>query len=121
MKTTTGTSRRGRVIRSAEDRRGLIKRFKTSGQSQTEFCRENNVKLATFCHWLHDPLRKARQRKPRTRHMKFAEVQACPPGRVATGVAAPIEINLPSGVTIRLRDAGTVGDLVKFVKEAGSC
>lgn len=53
--------------------------------------------------------------------MKFAEVQACPPGRVATGVAAPIEINLPSGVTIRLRDAGTVGDLVKFVKEAGSC
>lgn len=115
MKTTIRTSRRGRVIRSAEDRRELIKRFKTSGQSQTEFCRENKVKLATFCHWLHDPPRKARQRKTRTRRVKFAEVQ------MASGGSAPIEINLPSGITIRLRDAAVVGDLVKFVKEAGSC
>ena len=103
------------MLRSAEDRRELIKRFKASGQSQTEFCRENKVNLGTFCHWLHDSPRKARPGKNPTQRVKFAEVQ------VAPGLAAPIEIRLPSGISIRLRDAGVVGDLVKFVREAASC
>ncbi|MDD5343960.1 MAG: hypothetical protein PHW12_06015 [Smithella sp.] len=47
--------------------------------------------------------------------VKFAGV------KVELGKTAPIEIELPSRICIRLQEAGVVGDLVKFVREVGSC
>jgi hypothetical protein len=47
--------------------------------------------------------------------VRFAGVE------VAVGRTAPIEIELPSHVCIRMREAGVVGDLVKFIREVGAC
>ena len=47
--------------------------------------------------------------------VKFAQME------VALGKGAPIEIELPSRLCVRLRDATVVGDLVKFVREVGAC
>jgi len=108
--------RRGRILWSAEDRRELIERYKSSGLSKVDFCREYGLKVTTLYGWLsagHGKLvrKRARQHGP----VKFAGVE------VALGKAAPIEIELPSRVCIRLQDAGVVGDLVKFVREVASC
>ena len=107
MKTKTHTKdRQGRIRRSAEDRRKVIERYKASGKTQSAFCRERGIPLTTLQYWLG----RSRLRKPR-----FAQME------VALGKAAPIEIELPSRLCIRLRDATVVGDLVKFVREVGAC
>jgi transposase-like protein len=117
MKTKTGTKdRRGRILRSAEDRRELIERYKASGLSKAEFCGRHGLKLTTLYGWMNSGGGKVRRRtrSPR-RRVKFAQME------VALGKAAPIEIELPSRVCIRLREASSVGDLVKFVREVGVC
>jgi len=110
---TLKTDGRGRRLRNAEDRRELIGRYKRSGLSKAEFCRQQGLELSTFCGWF--ATKGVRRAKRRRRKSKFAEVQ------VALGKTAPIEIELPSRICIRLQDAGTVGDLVKFVREVGAC
>jgi len=117
MKTNTPRKdRRGRILRSAEDRRELIERYKASGLSKAEFCRRHGLKLTTLYGWMSSGSHKVRGRSASTtRRVKFAQME------VALGKAAPIEIELPSRLCIRLRDATVVGDLVKFVREAGAC
>ena len=107
---------RGRILRSAEDRRVLIERYKSSGLSKVEFCRQNGLKLTTLYCWMNAGHGKVRRRRRRgSGPVKFAGVE------VALGKTAPIEIELPSRICIRLQEAGVVGDLVKFVREVGSC
>ena len=117
MKTNTPTKdRRGRILRSAEDRRKLIELYRSSGLGKVEFCRRHNVKLTTLYQWISSGVRGRRVLGGgRRKKVKFAEVQ------VAMSGAAPIEIELPSRVCIRLREASAVGDLVKFVREVGAC
>ena len=117
MKTKTPRKdRRGRILRSAEDRQELIERYKGSGLSKAEFCSRHGLKLTTLYCWMNSGHRKVRRRSsPANKRVKFAQME------VALGKAAPIEIELPSRVYIRLREASVVGDLVKFVREVGAC
>jgi len=116
MKTKQQTKdRRGRILRSSEDRRKLIERYKSSGLSKVEFCRENGLKVTTLYGWLSRHGKVRRRRRRASGPVKFAGVE------VALGKTAPIEIELPSHICIRLQEAGVVGDLVKFVREVGSC
>jgi transposase-like protein len=117
MKTDRHTKdRRGRVLRTAEDRRELIERYKASGLSKAAFCRQHGLKLMTLYHWMNSGPRRARQRRSaRSRRVEFAQVE------MPVSRPAPIEIELPSRVCIRLRDASAVSDLVKFVREVGAC
>jgi len=117
MKTKTRTKdRRGRILRSAEDRRELIERYKASGLGKAEFCRRHGLKLTTLYGWMSSGSRKVRGRlASTTRRVKFAQME------VALGKAAAIEIELPSRLCIRLRDTTVVGDLMKFVREVGAC
>jgi len=113
---TVRRDKRGRILWSAEDRRELIERYKSSGLSKVDFCREYGLKVTTLYGWLsagHGKLvrKRARQHGP----VKFAGVE------VALGRTAPIEIELPSHVCIRLQSTCVVGDLVKFVREVASC
>ena len=117
MKTKTPRKdRRGRILRSAEDRRELIERYKASGLSKAEFCRRHGLKLSTLYNWMSSGRGKVRRRtRPANGRVKFAQME------MALGKGAPIEIELPSRLCIRLRDATVVGDLVKFVREVGAC
>jgi transposase-like protein len=115
MKTKTRRKDRwGRILRSAEDRRELIERYKASGLSKEAFCRQHGLKLTTLYGWLKAGQSQRRGRQ-KVRRVRFAGVE------VAVGRTAPIEIELPSHVCIRMREAGVVGDLVKFIREVGAC
>jgi transposase-like protein len=117
MKTKTKTKdRRGRILRSAEERQELIERYKASGLRKAEFCRRHGLKLTTLYGWMSSGHGKVRRRtKSTTGRVKFAEVE------VAMGKASPIEIELPSRICIRLQNAEVIGDLVRFVREVGVC
>jgi hypothetical protein len=106
---------RGRVRRSAEQRRELINRYEVSGLGKAEFCRQNGIHLGTFCQWFSPGARspKRRMRGPEVMHPPaFAEV------RVAIAASAPVEVDLPQGIRIRLRDAGL---LAVVIREALAC
>jgi hypothetical protein len=112
---TSNKQRRGRVLRTREQRQELIRRYRASGWGKAEYCRQQEVKLATFCHWMKgQPMTKQRRSVSSTKSkVKFAEVQ------VALGATAPVEIALASG--IRLRDLSRWKELVEFLRELTRC
>jgi transposase-like protein len=107
--------KRGRILRSAEDRQKLIERYEGSGLSKVDFCRQHGLKVTTLYGWMSGSGKVRRLGMRTSVPVKFAGV------KVALGKTAPIEIELPSRICIRLQGAGVVGDLVKFVREVGSC
>ena len=109
--------RRSRVLRTLEQRQELIRRYQASGLGKAEYCREHGVNLATFCQWLEGRLRTERRRSVSTpkSEMKFAEAQ------VPLGATALVEIALPSGVCVRLRDLSRGRELVEFLREWTRC
>ena len=114
---TSNKQRRGRVLRTREQRQDLIRGYRASGLSKAEYCREQDVNLATFSHWMNGrPTGKRRRSASTTKSdVKFAEVQ------VARGATAPVEIALASGVCIRLRDLSRWKERVEFLRELNRC
>ena len=113
------TDGRGRVQRTAEQRRELIDEWKASGLGKAEFCRQRGVSLATFCHWF--GTKKKRQRKRATKGAAqaptFAEVAMVQP----TVEQSAIEILLPNGSCIGIRHQGKRNDLVALVRGVAGC
>ena len=109
------TDRRGRVQRTAEQRRELIDEWKASGLGKAAFCRQRGVNLATFCHWF--GRKKKRRRKGAAQAPKFAEVAVVQP----TVEQAAIEILLPNGSRIGIRHQGKRDDLVALVRGVAGC
>jgi hypothetical protein len=115
MKTTGGrVDVRGRVWRSAQERRELIEAFEACGLGKAAYCRRRGIPLATFCNWL--------KRRTKTEPV-FAEVQVV--GRAPTlpllRGAAPVEIELPSGVRVHVRDTERLAQLTAFIRELSPC
>jgi hypothetical protein len=112
------TDRRGRVQRTAEQRRELIEDWNASGLGKAEFCRQRGVNLATFCHWFGT---KKRRRKRATKAAgqapKFAEVAVVQP----TVEQAAVEILLPNGSRVGIRHHGKRDDLVALVRGVAGC
>ena len=108
MDTTEGSRKdtRGRVRRTAEQRRELLRRYEASGLSKAEFCRRNEVNLGTFCPWVEAARRgKRAEAAGGAAEVRFAEVELALGG----GSRAPIEIEVPGGVTIRVHERDRCG------------
>lgn len=90
---------RGRHRRSAEQIANLIQDYQRSGLSQMQFCRQRQVALSSFTHWLRRQPRKA-QATPRRFRPVFRQVDlsAMPP---LSAWAA--EVARPDGLIVRLR------------------
>jgi transcriptional regulator with XRE-family HTH domain len=123
MRTKNRTDERGRVRRNAEQRLGLIEAYKASGLSQAEFCRREGIEPTTLNHWLRGRAKPGRTPARRKKACRFAQVQVAFPERVEAALAgpAPLEIELGTGVLIRVRDASRLKDLVEFVREVRRC
>lgn len=84
----------------------------------TEFCQERDLRLSTFCHWVNSGKygwrRKPSARK-RKKPIKFAEVQ------VAMGGGAGIEVELPGGVRIQVREASLWPVVGGWIREVAGC
>jgi hypothetical protein len=102
-----------RARRSARVRRELIEAYRRSGLGMAAFCRSHRLPLATLCNWL--------RRVPAP--CAFAEVQVRPgaPTAAIVPVAAAVEIVLPGGVEMRIRDPGVLPGLFSFLRELARC
>lgn len=99
------TSRHRRVRRrfSAEDRARLIHEFRASGFTARAFCKQEGIHPVTLNSWL----RKAEQAKDGA---SFTELM------VPMSEPAPVEMDLPNGVRIRVRNTGDVSGTVELVR-----
>ena len=92
-----------RVIRrhSAADRERLIVEFKSSGLSQRAFAGRLGIHPATLSGWI---------RKAPGAPASFAEVS------LPLSAPAPIEVDLPNGVRIRVRTTGDVSRTAELIR-----
>jgi transposase-like protein len=92
-----------RVIRrySAEDRKRLIDEFRNSGLTAQAFCKQVGIHPTTLSGWM---------RRAAAASTGFAEVTVSMP------TAAPIEVDLPNGVRIRVRTTGDVSRTAELIR-----
>ncbi len=92
-----------RVIRrhSAEDREKLIHDFRTSGSTARAFCEQHGIHPTTLSGWI---------RKTKEAAAGFTQMQ------VPMAAAAPIEVDLPNGVRIRVRTTGDVSRTAELIR-----
>jgi len=124
MRTKNRTDKRGRIRRSAEQRRERIEAYKASGLSQAGFCRREGIHPTTLNHWLRSRAKRGKARPALPRRAKacgFARVEvALVGGAVPTrlaGEAGWVEIELRSGLRIRVQEARRLGELVEFIRQ----
>jgi len=92
-----------RVVRrrNAEDREQLIDEFKASGLTQRAFADRVGVHPATLSQWV---------RKASVTQEGFTELS------VPISAPAPIEVDLPNGVRIRVRTTGDVSRTAELIR-----
>jgi hypothetical protein len=83
----------GHRRRSAAEWYGIIERYRQSGMGMNEFCAQEGLRLGTFEQWYRRP------RSAAPRRGQFVEV----PPLAALGGPWAVEVELPSGVRLRLR------------------
>lgn len=118
MKTKTARQdKRGRILRTAEQRQELVAGHKSSGLSMTAYCLREGVKLSTFSHWANKRAGNRKSRgSQRHRPMKFSEVKLA-----LGGAAAQVEVELSGGARIRVRDMAAWPLIGKWLQEVGRC
>jgi len=101
------------VRRSAQVRKKLIEAYRASGLGKAAFCRSHRLPLATFCNWL--------RRAPAT--CTFAEVQVKPPtwAVAASEHGVLLEVALPKGIHLRVRDPAALAVVLPVVRELARC
>jgi hypothetical protein len=83
----------GHRRRSAAEWHGIIERYRQSGMGMNEFCAQEGLTVGTFELWYR------RHRRTEHRPGQFVEVKPF----VALGGPWAVEVELPSGVRLRLR------------------
>jgi transposase-like protein len=103
---------RGRVRRSAGQRAEILAAFEQSGVSAAEFARLVGVKYPTLAGWLH-----RRERRPgKAPAVRFVEAAVPTPETFA-----PLELELPGHVKLRLTESGQVPLVVALLRGLTSC
>lgn len=93
-----------RVYRSENEWRDIISTFEQSGQTRAGFCAEHGLGLSTFTRW-RNRLRGTGSSAPaRNEEAMFIELPTSVPE--APAPAWDVELELGSGVVLRLRQAG---------------
>jgi hypothetical protein len=85
----------GRVRRTESEWRGLVSRWKASGQSQRAFCREQNLQAASFQRW------RQRLESPSSEPEFVAMTPTAAP--MAPSSSWSLELILPNGCTLRFQ------------------
>jgi len=106
---TNEINRQGRVSYNAEDRRGLVAEFESSGLTQAAFCREWNINPATFGKWL----RTGREAEDK---VSFCEVET------VAGIPSigEVRVCLPNCVEVAV-PVGSPEELASVLREAAKC
>jgi lambda repressor-like predicted transcriptional regulator len=102
---------RGRVRRSGAQRAEILAAFDASGVSAAEFARLVGVKYPTLAGWLH-----RRGRPGNAPAVRFVEAAVPPPE-----APAPLELELPGQMKLRLTEPGQVPLVVALLRGLASC
>ncbi len=107
-----------KIQRSPEEKIKLIQKYAQSGLSQTEFCKKNNLALASFNHWL---LKKKTISKSVKQKLNFVplsvedEFQENP--KIKTQVLEKITLKTLSGIALELPISVSTSWLSSLLKE----
>jgi hypothetical protein len=108
---------RGRVRRSGAQRAEILAAFDASGVSAAEFARLVGVKYLTLAGWLHRRGRPRGEVGPRNAPaVRFVEAAVPPPE-----ASAPLELELPGGVRLRLTEPAQVPLAAALLRGLGPC
>ena len=108
---------RGRVRRSAGQRAEILAAFEQSGVSAAEFARLVGVKYPTLAGWLHRRGRPRGEVGPgKAPAVRFVEAAVPTPETFA-----PLELELPGHVKLRLTEPGQVPLVVALLRGLASC
>lgn len=101
----TKRDERGRRIRTANERKALVKAYQSSGLTQRAFAEREGIKYTTFVAWVQD----AKRAEPKTSG-GFTELAL--PGRPV----APLEVQLADGTLVRGGNAEEVARLIQLIR-----
>jgi len=110
-------NRRGQVLRSRQQRQELLKKFHCNTLSKAEFCREEGINLGTFCHWLKLDRPQLREDSTTTNRSAKGFTQL----NVLLNGSAPIEIEFPNGVKVKLREPERIDGLEEWIRRVAGC
>ena len=114
MNNEKGKKSRGRIRWSEEGRKRLMEEYAVSGQTKKEFCLERGVNLGTFHGWYKRSKQKKRKKAKGCKPV-FKEVH------LPVSPVSPIEIILPGGVRVCLRESGNRAELVELIRGIAQC
>jgi len=95
-----------------EERQLQVENWKKSGLSMSEYCRQNNLTLASLSEWKHSMLRNKIQFKP---------VQSLPSSDTTTKPSNVVEIILDHRIKIRLQQVTDASLVVNIAKGLMAC
>ena len=103
MDSTTVPTNRQRVRRSPDQWRALFDHFERSGQTQEQFCAEQDLGLSTFSRWR----QLLREKVPVPQALESDALFVELPQQAPTPAVQPwdVELQLGDGVVLRLRRA----------------
>jgi hypothetical protein len=101
---------RRRVRRETAERERLIQEQAASGLTKKAFCVRRHINLATFYAWT-KPSRAIMVRPP-----TFAQVEVVPQVDPAANASAAVEVLLPNGARVGIRQQGRRDELVALVR-----
>ena len=97
---------------SADQRLQMVEQFRRSGLTRAAFSQQYRIPLATLNWWL----TKAKRASALPVPVVFSEVVLAPPTETPNNAWA-IEIVSPSGLTVRCREAFTVRDMARLLRD----
>ena len=95
-----------------EERQLQVENWKKSGLSMSEYCRQNNLALASLSEWKHSLLRNKIQFKP---------VKSVPPSDTTIKPSNIVEIILDHRIKIRLQQVTDVSLVINIAKGLMAC
>jgi transposase-like protein len=97
---------------SADQRLQMVEQFRRSGLTRAAFSRQHGIPLATLSWWLTKTKRASNLPVP----VVFNEVMLMPSAATPNNTWA-MEVVSPSGLTVRCREALTVRDMARLLRD----
>jgi hypothetical protein len=106
-------SKRKVTIRTLEEKKALCEEWKTSGKTKREFCKENNIPIASFFPWCNKLLAESKKQEANLFPVKIINKPSISSNEPVT--QTEIEISFENGLAVHF--TLPIKELVTFIQE----